>query len=122
MYGGWKRESEDGLKKVFSHTKLPYQIIKENMELIQPQNELKQDRKSKFTVENSLKGELNQRSIWSAPTQRKKNNCSTDRSKSELGRNTYKTYSHECSKGESNYLGKNAIVFLVEVMQSHKQE
>ena len=50
------------------------------------------------------------------PTNKEEINCFTDRSKTELGAgNACKIYSHDFSKGESNYLGINTTVFQAEV-------
>ena len=55
-YGGWKREEEDKLKD-FSHAK----IIEENVELMQPQDKLKntERERSKLTVKIGDRKELN---------------------------------------------------------------
>ena len=117
IQGGWKREDEDRLKD-FSHAKIIDDIIGANMELMQPQDKLlnTERERSRFTVIIGERKELNETSIRPMPLHRDKINCFTDGSKTEFGAgNAYKIYSHDFSKGESNYLGINTTVFQAEV-------
>ena len=115
--GGWKREEEDRLKD-FSHAKIIDKIIEDNVELMQPQDKLKNTERdrSKFTVMIGDRKELNETKIRPMPHHRDKINCFTDGSKTEIGAgNAYKIYSQDFNKGESSYLGLNTTVFQAEV-------
>ena len=108
-HGGWKREEEDRLKD-FSHAKIIDKIIEDNVELMQPQDKLKNTERdrSKFIVMIGDRKELNETKVRPMPHHRGRINCFTDGSKTEKGAgNAYKIYSHDFNKGESSYLGIN---------------